>query len=158
VNSDSTNIAAALGRIPSGCSILTAQSAGRATGMLVSWVQQASFDPPALTVCMKPDRPITTLIEASGRFVLNLIGEDPTALFKQFGKGFSLEENAFGGIDVNDTEFGPAIKIAIAHLGCKVLDRFSAGDHDIFLAEIKAASATDDARPYVHIRKSGFSY
>ncbi len=42
-----TPIAQVLGRIPSGIFVLTVgDDTGRETGMLASWVQQASFDPP----------------------------------------------------------------------------------------------------------------
>ena len=42
-----------LGRIPSGVFILVGgDGAGRRTGLLTSWVQQASFEPPQVTVML----------------------------------------------------------------------------------------------------------
>ena len=50
-------IAAVLGRTPSGIFVLTARAAdGRETGMLASWVQQASFEPPMVTVAVNRKR------------------------------------------------------------------------------------------------------
>lgn len=158
MKTDSHIIGAALGRIPSGCSILTVRSADRTTGMLASWVQQASFEPPAITVCVKRGRPIAELLSESGKFVLNLLGDDPSAMFKHFGKGFSPDEDAFVGLNVEASEFGPVITACIAHLGCTVLDRIAVGDHDVYAAQIIAASAADGAKPYVHLRKNGLSY
>ena len=109
LSTDREIIGIALGRIPSGCAILTATHDGKSTGLLVSWVQQASFEPLMLTVCIKEERPATKLIAGSGRFLLNVIGEDPTAMFKHFGKGFSPDEDAFAGLTVRSTGFGPAI-------------------------------------------------
>ena len=43
---DPEALAAALGRVPSGLVVLTARHGARETGMLASWVQQCSFDPP----------------------------------------------------------------------------------------------------------------
>ncbi len=151
-------IAAAIGRIPSGCFILTAEHAGRATGVLASWVQQASFDPPLVTAALRRGRPIVELIEGSRGFVLNVIGDPPTALFKQFGKGFSLEEDAFAGLDIEATPAGPRILSCPAHLVCRVRDRFSTGDHDLFLAEVIAGDGDSAVRPYVHLRSNGLSY
>lgn len=158
MHTDRATIGTAIGRIPSGCSILTVEHAGRATGVLVSWVQQASFDPPCLTVCLKHGRPAGALVDQSRRFVLSLVGEDPTAIFKHFAKGFSLEEDAFAGLAVTAGEFGPMIDDCIAHIGCEVREKVEAGDHDVYIAEVKAAAAQPGAAPYVHLRKSGFNY
>ena len=50
-------IAPVLGRIPSGLFIVTAgDGRGRETAMLGSWVQQASFDPPMITVAVNRQR------------------------------------------------------------------------------------------------------
>lgn len=151
-------IGAAIGRIPSGCSILTVAHAGRSTGMLVSWVQQVAFDPPSVSVGVKQGRPATALLEGSRRFVLNLVGEDPKPMFRRFAKGFTLEEDAFAGLAIEPSEFGPIIPECIAHLGCRITQRISIGDHDLYIAEVSAARAQTGARPYVHLRSSGLSY
>lgn len=148
----------AMGRIPSGCSILTAVHGGKSNGVLVSWVQQASFEPLMLTVCVKEERPAAALINDSGKFLLNVIGTDPSAMFKHFGSGYSLDEDAFAGLVTRDTEYGPALADAIACLGCRVEGKASAGDHDIYIAEVVAACADRTQDPYVHIRKSGLTY
>ncbi len=155
---DQDTIGVALGRIPSGCSILTVVHEGRSTGVLVSWVQQATFDPPAVTVCLKHGRPAKQLIDASERFLLNVIGEDYNPLFKHFGKGFSLKENAFDGLSVRETAFGPLIESCIAHLGCQVANKVPVGDHDLYVGEVVAAGVVEGARPYTHFRRSGLAY
>ncbi len=67
-------IAEVLGKLPSGCSILTAGHEGRSTGMLASWIQQGSFEPLLLTVAVKHGRPLVELVEGSGRFIVNILG------------------------------------------------------------------------------------
>lgn len=126
--------------------------------MLVSWVQQAAFAPPSISVCVKVGRPPIQLIDASGRFVLNVIGENPAPLFKHFGKGFPLEEDAFDGVETDASPFGPTIRSAIAHLGCVVSNKVASGDHVLYVATVEAAHANADAKPHVHIRKNGLSY
>jgi len=158
LNSDRDSIGAAIGRIPSGCAILTAAHAGRSTGVLVSWVQQAAFEPPSVSVCLKKGRPVEPLIQGSGRFLLNLLGQDPTAMFRHFARGFGLDEDAFAGLQTEATDFGPLLEGCIAHLGCEVTNRLSAGDHDLYVARVAAGRAIPGATPYTHVRKSGFSY
>jgi flavin reductase (DIM6/NTAB) family NADH-FMN oxidoreductase RutF len=153
-----TDIGAAIGRIPSGCAILTVAQGGRSTGLLVSWVQQASFEPPSVTVCIRKGRPAAELIDGSQRFLLNVIGDDPTAMFRHFGRGFSLEDDAFRGMQTEPTEFGVLLSSCIAYLGCRVTQKVAVGDHDLYVAEVVTGGVNGAGKPYVHIRSSGLSY
>lgn len=155
----SPEIATAIGRIPSGCSILTVRTDTDRTGMLASWVQQAAFEPPIVSVAVKAGRPIADLIDKARGFTLNLLGENPGPMFKQFGKGFAPGEDAFAGLKTTDVEFGVAIPDQIAVLSCKLVARQKVGDHDVLFGEIVQATAVDSLPPpYVHIRKSGANY
>jgi flavin reductase (DIM6/NTAB) family NADH-FMN oxidoreductase RutF len=158
LQTDSENIGAALGRVVSGCSILTASWKGRTTGVLVSWVQQASFDPPMVSVCLKAGRPAVDFVNGSKRFLINVLGENPSAHFRHFGKGFGPDEDAFAGLGTEPTDFGPLLPDCVAHLGCKLVDHVKAGDHILCLGEIEAAGGDADEKPYVHTRRSGLSY
>ncbi len=151
-------IGAAIGRIPSGCSIMAAAHEGQKTGVLVSWIQQVAFAPPLISVSLKKGRPIVDLVNASGKFMLNVIGEDPSQMFAHFGKGFSLDEDAFEGLSFRTTGFGPIIESCIAHLKCEVRETVAAGDHLLYVAEVTGAGVVEDAKPHLHIRKSGSSY
>lgn len=155
---DAAEIAAAIARIPSGCSILTVAHDGVRTGVLVSWVQQAAFEPLCITVCLKRGRPAGPLIDGAGRFLLNVVGEDPTALFKHFGKGFTLQEDAFAGLALELTDFGPLLTDCHAQLGCRVLQKVPVGDHDLYVAEVTAARLAQPFKPYVHLRKTAAYY
>lgn len=153
------DVARALGRLPSGCAILTARAEGRRTGILASWVQQAAFEPPMLSVALKKDRPIGDLIRRSGEFVVNVLGENPTAMFKHFGKGFSPEEDSFAGLSAREVACGIEIADQIARLSVKLRGSLDAGDHEVFVGEVVEASAsTELLPPYVHVRKNGLSY
>ncbi len=158
MKNDKESIGAVLGRIPSGCHILTVQHGGRSTGMLASWVQQAAFDPPTVTVCLKRGRAAAPMVDAAGRFVLNSIGEPPTKLFKHFGKGFAPEEDAFVGLTIQRSEFGPVLADGIAAMGCEIRQKIAVGDHDLYVAEVKCGSGGAPANPHVHIRTTGLSY
>lgn len=151
-------IGTALGRLPSGCSILTITRGEESTGVLLSWVQQAAFDPPSITFCLKRGRPVERLLENGARFLLNLLGDDPVDMFKHFGRGFDLHENAFAGLDVVACEFGPLLQACPAHLGGEVREKVAVGDHDLYIAQVVAARLSGDFKPYVHLRRNGLSY
>lgn len=152
-------IGAAIGRIPSGCAILTVRHGPHATGVLVSWVQQASFDPPAISVALRKGRPAVELVEQSGRFLLNIIGANATPMFRHFGRGFGLADDAFAGLQTTPTDYGTRLNDCIAALGCKVVQKTVVGDHDLYIATVKSAIPPAAGEvPYVHLRGSGFNY
>lgn len=153
-------MAMALGRLPSGLVILTARQGDRETGMLASWVQQCSFEPPQVTVAVRSDRPILSWLPVGAAFTLNVLIEDQTSLLIHFGKGFALDEPAFTGLDVErlDGE-APVLSDTLAYLLCRVTARYPAGDHDLILGTVGGGRLLDpEARPYVHIRKNGLRY
>lgn len=151
-------VAAAVAQIPSGLAILTAAHEGRSTGMLASWIQQASFDPLMLTVCVKRDRPIEPLIDAAGRFVLNILGEGSTEMLKHFGRGFALGDDAFAGLRVHLRDYGIQLDGCLAHIACEVSAKVPAGDHFLYLARTVAGETQARARPHVHLRTTAVGY
>lgn len=153
-----SEIAAVLGKIPSGCAVLTAAHDNQASGMLVSWVQQASFEPLLLTVAIKAARPILDLMDASGRFVLNLIGQDPAKMFQHFGKGFAPGEPAFEGLANHESSCGIILEQTLGYLECVVESRTQAGDHWIYVGKPISGGLLGGTEPYVHVRKSARSY
>src|SRR5262249_52316306 len=149
---------AILGRIPSGLFILTIAHQGSETGMLASWVVQAGFEPPMLTVAVNQRRYVADWLSAKEPFVLNLLRKDQKALLSHFSRGFEPGEPAFTGLSVHRTaENLPVLSDALGHLECRPKSHVDSGDHRIFLAEILAGHTTgeSDAEPYVHIRKNG---
>ena len=101
MNSD---LGAALGRVPSGLFILTVRGDdGRATGMLASWVQQAGFEPPMVSVALHKDRYVADWVRAAGRFVLNQVPAGNKTLLRHFGKGFDPGVPAFEGLESTTT-------------------------------------------------------
>jgi flavin reductase (DIM6/NTAB) family NADH-FMN oxidoreductase RutF len=151
-------IGQALGQIPSGVSVLTARHGPQSTGMLTSWVQQAGFEPPAVTVAVKRGRPIESMIEASGHFVINLVGENRGPMFKHFSKGFSPDEPAFEGLAIQSLPEGVVIEDCIAHLRCRLVGSVDSGDHRVYVGEVLGGDVSGEGKPYVHLRANGLRY
>lgn len=54
-----------MGRVVGSLSIVTAKDGDAESAMLASWLSQASFDPPGLTVAVKKDRAVESLLVRS---------------------------------------------------------------------------------------------
>jgi len=158
-------IAPVLGRVPSGISILIAgDGGGKKTGMLASWVQQASFDPPMVTVAVNKKRYLNDWLKTDAPVVLSLLGEADGRFLKHFGKGFEPDEKdqAFGDLDTTPASNGlPALTAALGSLEGKVVSQTEAGDHYVYVVELTNALAGENletAKPWVHVRKNGLNY
>jgi flavin reductase (DIM6/NTAB) family NADH-FMN oxidoreductase RutF len=158
-----TDLAPLLGRIPSGLFIVTACAKdGRETGLLASWVQQASFEPPMLTVAVNARRYLHDWLTQSPLLGVSVIGEGQKEFLKHFGAGFEPDQPAFEGIAVTRGVTGvPCLEHALGTLEGKIVDRMTTGDHVIYAVEVLGAVAGTvavDTAPWVHVRKNGLRY
>lgn len=150
---------AALGRVPSGIFILTIGTGDRATGMLASWVMQAGFEPPTVSVAVKQGRYVCDWLTEGQPFILNLVGEGQKQFLKHFAKGFEPGEQAFEGMPTQACRTGvPMLVEALGHLECEPAGHVDSGDHRVFLARVVRGGMNGETEPMVHIRKSGMRY
>ena len=149
----------ALGRVTSGIYILTAGQGDLATGMLASWVMQAGFEPPMVTVAVRQGRYVADWLTEGQPFNLNIVADAQKHLLKHFGKGFEPGEPAFEGFHISICDNGvPALVEAVGHLECEPQSHLDSGDHRIVLARVVRGLLVNDLPPMVHLRKSGANY
>src|SRR4051812_5913381 len=152
-------LAGALGRIPSGLFVVTVRHGAAETGLLTSWVQQCSFDPPQVSVCLRRDRPVNGWLTPGAAFTLNVLESGQTDMIVHFGRGFDLDEPAFEGLEVGRPGGAPPVlPDVLAYLECRVENRFAAGDHDLVVGRVVAGRVLGEGQPMVHVRKSGLHY
>jgi len=128
--------------------------------MLASWVQQAGFDPPMVTVAIRRDRYVADWVAQTGRFALSQLAVGSKSLIRHFGRGFEPDADAFEGVELRgDARGGPVLATALAYLDAEVAGELTAGDHRIFVARIvTGALLQSDAEPLLHVRANGFHY
>ena len=157
----------ALGRLSGGLYVVTArqndaEGGSRSGAMVASWVSQASFDPPGITVAVAKDRAIEALMQVGDRFVLNILREDNhQTLLRHFLKRFPPGADRFAGVNTLDgvASGGPVLGDALAYLGCRVSQRMEGPDHWIIYAVVEQGNVADtEASTAVHHRKVGNHY
>jgi 3-hydroxy-9,10-secoandrosta-1,3,5(10)-triene-9,17-dione monooxygenase reductase component len=150
----------ALGRIPSGVFILTTRHNEQRSAMMASWVQQAAFDPPAVSIALAKGRPIAQLIAAGGRCALSILPAGDTSLMKRYARGAEPGADPFAGVAIIDTPAGqPALADALAYLDCRVITKADfGGDHDLLIAEVEHGQLLRDGQAFTHQRGNGFHY
>jgi len=149
----------ALGRVPSGLFVMTAKHKDQEDAVLASWVNQCSFDPPAVMVALAVTRPARLLVEASGSFILNVLGKDSKELMKHFFKAPAPGASIFDGLKVSKGFHDIRIlKDAVACIECEVREQTAFGDHVMYVGEIVSGKMLKGGDPYFHIRDNGFNY
>jgi flavin reductase (DIM6/NTAB) family NADH-FMN oxidoreductase RutF len=154
------SIGKALGRVPSGVFILTARHQDEASAMMASWVQQASFHPPAVSIAIAKDRPIFEMIRASRQCVLSVVPDNDTSLMKRYARGIKRGEDPFSGVQTIETTIQvPALAASLAYLELRVIqDCDFGGDHDLIIAEVTGGKLLRDGASFTHLRGNGFHY
>jgi flavorubredoxin/flavin reductase (DIM6/NTAB) family NADH-FMN oxidoreductase RutF len=154
-----SNVEQAVGRIVGSLCVVTAKQGGVSSGMLASWVSQASFNPPGLTIAVAKDRAMEPLTHSGNQFVVNILAEGKE-LRKHFMKSFTPGQDRFAGIETEESSNGcPILSGALSYLECSVQTRMEAGDHWLVYASVDNGKVLNqDGLTAVHHRKSGSHY
>ncbi len=155
----------ALGRIVGSLCVLTA-SKGEGennikSAMLASWVSQASFSPPGLSISVAKDRAVESLLQTGDVFALNILSSNHLKEpMKRFAKPFAPGEDRFAGLETEETPNGQIIiPDSLAWLDASVKKRMECGDHWVIYAEVNYGNVLNkDDLTAVHHRKSGSNY
>ena len=158
-NSQIDRTAQAVGRVVGSLCVLAAKRGELTSAMLASWVTQASFNPPGLTIAVAKDRAVESLTHTGDKFVLNILKEGMNVR-RHFLKPFAPGEDRFAGLDIQDAENGcPIINDALAYLECTVRSRIDCGDHWLVYAVVDNGKVIQSTgMTAVHHRKSGSQY
>ncbi len=151
----------ALGRVIGSLCVLTTRKADLSGAMVASWVSQASFNPPGITVAVAKDRAVEALLHKGDRFALNVLAEGrETALMKQFLQPFEPGADRFAGLELDTSPAEqPLLPDALAWLDGKVSQRMECGDHWLIYAEVDHGGVLDaEGSTAVHQRRSGANY
>ena len=155
----------ALGRVVGSlCVLTTVKGSGESQvsgAMVASWVSQASFSPPGLTVAVAKDRAVEALLHVGDGFALNVLAAGrESGPMKQFLQPFAPGADRFAGLELEQSPAGqPVLPEALAWIDCTVKQRMECGDHWLLYAEAQAGAVLDgSATTAVHQRRSGANY
>jgi flavin reductase (DIM6/NTAB) family NADH-FMN oxidoreductase RutF len=157
----SADTGAALGRIPSGLFVISWRTENRDRVMLASWVMQAGFAPPMVSVAVAPSREFLAAARGGLPFVVNVLSEHQRTLLARFGKPIAEGEEPFAGLAVErTTDHVAAITEAASWLACRMVGEalVDGADHVIVVGRVEAARGNPDVSPVVHLRRNGLKY
>jgi flavin reductase (DIM6/NTAB) family NADH-FMN oxidoreductase RutF len=125
-------------------------------GTTVNSFTGISLNPPLVMVAIGHERSILPIIERTGRFGVNILGEDSQALSDCFaGAPSALPRSAFCNATYALGEAGlPVLESAIAYVACDVDKVIEAGDHTIYLGKVVETGCRDEVGwPLLYFRR-----
>ena len=140
-----------------GVYILTSKFEDNYCAATVTWVSQASFEPPLISVCIKRDSASYTVVKERGEFLLHILGENQKELAAFFFKQTTLENGLINEQEYHLQDNLPLLAAVPAYLKCKVVAIMEKGDHPLFLAEVKNAVVQKTLDP-LELRTTGWNY
>ena len=161
IDSDVDRTAKAVGRLVGSMCIVTTKKEEVSGAMLASWVSQATFNPPGLTVAVAKERAIESLLFKGNNFVLNVLPEGKhIPLMKHFLKPFAPGADRFEGVETEPATNGcPILKDSLAYIECQVANRMECGDHWLLYALAEQGNVLQpNGITAIHHRKSGTHY
>lgn len=126
-----------IGRFASGVTVITASDGGTPFGATASAVSSLSLEPPMLLVCLRQGSATGAAVAASGRFAVNVLGEDQAELAVRFA---GRAADRFAGVehDLGDGRI-PLLRGALATIECRVTETVAGGTHSVFLGRVERA-------------------
>ena len=140
-----------------GVYILSSVNEGEYCVSTVTWVSQASFEPPLISVCIKRNSASYEIVKKRGEFILHLLGDNQKELASTFFKPTIFENEKLNGQEFSWANNLPLLKDIPAYIQCKVVEILENGDHPLFLAEVVDAKINNDSNP-LELRKTGWTY
>ena len=147
---DSREFRRILGHYPTGVCAITAVSGGRPVGMIVGSFTSVSLDPPL--VAFLPDRKSSTwpLIEAAGRFCVNILAERQQDVSRALS---SKADDKFETLAHRLTDAGsPILDGVVAWIDCELHAVHEAGDHYIAIGQVRALDVEHPHPPLLFLR------
>jgi flavin reductase (DIM6/NTAB) family NADH-FMN oxidoreductase RutF len=138
-----------MGHFATGVSVVSALDGDVPQGITVNALASVSLEPPMVMIALDRKRFIVPTIDATGRYAVSILTEHQQWLSDCFaGANVTPNRTAFCGAEWHPGELGlPILDDAIASLECTVQERFTVGDHHLYVARVEACAQDDAAAP-----------
>lgn len=143
-----------------GLYVLTAAEGDEVAAATVTWLAQASFNPPLVMAAVKVDSHTHALVEKSGQFAVNILASGQKELAAAFFRPSVVEGGKLNGLafEPGPQTGAPLLTDLPAWFEARVVQAVKGGDHTVYVAEVINAGVRDrNARPLA-LSETGWSY
>jgi flavin reductase (DIM6/NTAB) family NADH-FMN oxidoreductase RutF len=147
---DPAEFRAAMGKLPTGVTVVSAAGAEGPAGATANAVASLSIEPMLMLACL--DRGSRTLlaVQAANRFGISVLHAGQEALARAFATKAPVADK-WRGVAWSERDGIPAIDDALVWIACDLRDVIAGGDHVIVTGEVTDL-ATGEGEPLVFHR------
>lgn len=126
-----------LGCFPTGVAVITTNTAqGRPVGLTCNSFSSVSLEPPLVLFSLRKASSLVEAFSEANGFAINILSQSQDALSARFAS--SKKPDKFAGVAWHAGPLAmPIIEDCLASFECRVFARHDAGDHYIFIGEVK---------------------
>lgn len=148
-----------LRKIPHGLYICGVKDGEELNGFTVSWLMQASFEPPLVVNCVKGDSGSHEMLKKSGVFSISFLDSEQKDLAAKFFKPKSRVGNKFEDVEFYEGKATkcPIINDSLGYIECRVVGSVEKGDHTVYVGEVIAAGIHREGNPLL-LESTGWQY
>ena len=146
---DASEFKRACARFATGiCVASVCDADGTPHGLTVSSFTSVSLAPPLILICLGHEASVISHFRAASHFAVNILAEDQRKLSERFAR---KGHDRFDGLSWHPGATGaPLVDGVLATIECGVHQRFTSGDHDIFVGEVLDTRVRADVRPLAY--------
>jgi flavin reductase (DIM6/NTAB) family NADH-FMN oxidoreductase RutF len=134
---------------PGPVTLVSSMSKGQPNVMTASWITLASLGPTSITVAVQPSRLTHQFVSDTEQFVVNIPVLDHLRVVHEAGMSSGRDGDKFAALGIEPVESSvveaPRVDGMVGYIECQVRDRLSAGDHDLFIADVVYVATDDQA-------------
>ncbi|YCA45792.1 flavin reductase family protein [Bacillus sp. JZ8] len=123
----------AMGKFATGVTVITTDIDGEVHGMTANAFMSVSLSPPLILISIDEKAKMLSKIKRSGHFSVNILSEEQQEVSMLFAGQSSDKEN----VSFEKRNGNSVIKEALANIICTVYGSQVAGDHTLFIGEVK---------------------
>ncbi|WP_026678456.1 flavin reductase family protein [Fictibacillus gelatini] len=123
----------AMGKFATGVTIITTIADGEAHGMTANAFMSVSLNPRLVVISIDEKAKMLDKINASGKFAVNILSDAQ----KDYSMHFAGQMKEAYPVEFEWIDEMPVIKNALANIVCNVQSKQIAGDHTLFIGEVK---------------------
>jgi flavin reductase (DIM6/NTAB) family NADH-FMN oxidoreductase RutF len=123
-----------LGHLATGVTLVTTRTAEHVHGMTANAVTSVSLDPPLILICLDRKARMAKFVEESGRFGVNLLGEQQAPISRYFARSWHSPQppehrfEEWAGV--------PYLAGSLGALSCRTTQIIDGGDHLVVIARV----------------------
>ena len=152
---DVRHFKSALSSFATGVTIAGTAVGGELHGATANAVMSVSLEPPLVALSIQNGTRMHDVLQRSTNYALSILATDQ----EEAARYFADSSQAHGSIafDLFGTHPGPTgaplFDAALAHVDCRIVDVYPAGDHTLYLGRVVYAASRADGEPLLYFRK-----